>query len=229
MLLFGLVPAGIGYVLATSARRERSESIDDSRLQFFPFLILSTRFLSCALAVLIAGGTISSNRYARYHARYERSSRARSDMRTLATALESYAVDHGAYPAWSVDPAVNAFAGLERPPHYFRNIPTFRLNSDAPGLHTLTTPTAYVPMYPGDRFAPVKDAPFAYRASPDPAGSPGWILWSPGPDGDYDITLDNVAALYNPAERVPSDALIGLSYDPTNGNPSDGDVFRVKQ
>jgi hypothetical protein len=50
----------------------------------------------------------------------------------------------------------------------------------------------------------------------------GWILWSPGPDGRYDI---DAARDYDP--RVPiSPSLLEKTYDPTNGAVSAGDVWR---
>lgn len=53
-----------------------------------------------------------------------------------------------------------------------------------------------------------------------------WIVYSCGRDGDYDI---------NPPEKYydpNSDKLLGLmsvTYDPTNGTDSSGDIWRVKQ
>ncbi len=52
----------------------------------------------------------------------------------------------------------------------------------------------------------------------------GWILFSPGPDGVYDIVPWED---YDPANH-PTPALIEKSYDPTNGTYTRGDLWRVK-
>ena len=91
------------------------------------------------------------------------------------------------------------------------------------GAVTITTPIAYLLGYSRDSFE-VKQGPvdtFAYFSTAN-----GWILSSPGPDGDFDIVLENA---YNPSISQPSRELIALAYDPTNGTISDGDIFRVKQ
>ena len=108
-------------------------------------------------------------------------------------------------------------------------------------IGTLTTPVAYINEWPRDPFAAVKGVTFVYWAvvsgQPDPSGKiveartgkqvSGWILVSPGPDLDYDIAGHWNA--YDPSTRQPSPALLALTYDPTNGAVSDGDIWRVKQ
>jgi hypothetical protein len=66
-------------------------------------------------------------------------------------------------------------------------------------------------------------------------GAVGWMLVCPGPDGDYDLADE--WDVYNPAVAQPSRHLLGgtnkrgsaLTYDPTNGTVSNGDIWRVKQ
>ncbi len=141
-------------------------------------------------------------------------SRARADMRTLAGALEAYAVDWNAYP-----PAMaNAM--------YFK-------------LKVLSSPIAYMtsgylpdPFPAGDR-----DAILNYRCclsylGRTPTGTcvrnddpvQWWIVISNGPDGRYT----------NAAGEGPSPALnaadptriLDFRYDPTNGTVSEGNVNR---
>jgi hypothetical protein len=129
-------------------------------------------------------------------------------------------------------------------------MPTFRIKTDsADKLMTLTTPISYITSFFTDPFADTKGAAFAY--SPTPLGyGTGWILWSYGPDVDEnayqnatypiggDIKVDAPIAgwtvqvaetYYNAGGTVPSGDLLLLTYDPTNGTTSNGDVWRVKQ
>jgi prepilin-type N-terminal cleavage/methylation domain-containing protein len=154
-------------------------------------------------------------------------SRDRADMRSLATAIESYAVDNNKYPFNGVlvadgtiqNPQIN---GTGAPAHKFLN-------------EGVTTPVAYVTSIATDVFmngVNTRDAwrPLFYRffytnfdwftavtqPSPPPViavkkGVYGpWVLAGAGPDGDrLDLNRD-------------------LYYDPTNGTVSDGDIVRCQ-
>ncbi len=203
-----------------------------------------------ALRVVVYTGVILTAVYILRPHRYVASrgapvSRAKSDMRSLATAIESYFVDYGVYPASSVLGSANHPETTTLPPNGDLPIPTFRLR--LPGsseFETLTTPISYITQYFTDPFAPSRGDTYAYwvwqyQDGPEKGETPGWILWSPGPDRDYDITAANVASLYSPFDilpgngspfyLVPSNALLERTYDPTNGSTSDGDVYRFKQ
>lgn len=52
----------------------------------------------------------------------------------------------------------------------------------------------------------------------------GWIVWSAGPDGDYDLDWK----LYDPTAENPALAYLNSVYDPTNGAVSNGDIVRRK-
>ncbi len=56
----------------------------------------------------------------------------------------------------------------------------------------------------------------------------GWIFFSPGLDGDYDLvpSRDFDAAIAQPSAHLLT---CGASYDPTNGTVSNGDIYRVRQ
>lgn len=149
--------------------------------------------------------------------------RVKADMRSMATALESYFVDCSSYPAWVFgnDPlAVNKASAT-------RSMPSLRLGVNVGGgiaPITLTTPIAYMTRYFADPFVESSTEPqptFVYYADTN-----GWILVSPGPDGDYDIDpeLD-----YRSDIPQPSELIVSKGYDPTNGLMSNGDIFRVKQ
>ena len=140
--------------------------------------------------------------------------RTQTDMRSLATAIESYQIDKHAYPAWSTGPtSINNTSQ-----------PTFR--SPGHGLMTLTTPVAYISSYPPDAFGEAKKIFSYYNDDKE-----GWILWSPGPDGKYDITGENVARLYqyDPKTKQVRPEIWGYAYDATNGTVSTGDIFRFHQ
>jgi len=174
--------------------------------------------------------------------------RAKSDLRSIATAMELYVIDHNTYPlcnTWAI-------AG-NRSPQY---------TEDYIYLENLSTPVAYITdAFPVDPFqtdmrlniaapgdlppsagnyydAVTEDGPqfrtFTYQ-SWDPisrctptAGSYGegprparsWLLQSVGPDRTY-INMGGVL------DSFTSDDTQLLLYDPTNGTVSFGGVFRV--
>jgi prepilin-type N-terminal cleavage/methylation domain-containing protein len=173
-------------------------------------------------------------------------SRANADMRSLATALESYYIDSNNYP--SVDSSLEvgssgfgANSGLRNASDNILYMPTFRRKANEfDQLQTLTSPIAYITSYFRDPFADTAGATFLYSVPANPQAT-GWIMWSWGPDGDErgsaDVVVVNFGSenpridteYYNPIRQVPSPLLIDATYDPTNGTTSDGDIFRYKQ
>jgi hypothetical protein len=154
--------------------------------------------------------------------------RVKADMRSMATGIEAYFVDCCCYPAWV--PGDHPLAFNKAPAT--KSMPSFRLGVKGQNQYggetvvpfTLTTPISYIISYFEDPFrvSPTDPQPtFAYYADTN-----GWILVSPGPDGDYDIDpeLD-----YRSDITQPSEEILVKGYDPTNGFMSNGDVFRVKQ
>ena len=137
-------------------------------------------------------------------------SRALSDMRTIATALETHAVDRNKYPKTDFD-------GVQ-------------MESRAARLNDLTTPIAYITTIPLEVFSRDEKEPYAYwsvRVTDDMKFSPmffyiqeekdrrgRWSLFSRGPDIDY--------------EAAPEESGTGLlvHYDATNGTVSNGDIMR---
>jgi len=184
-------------------------------------------------------------------------SRVRTDMRALAVAIEAYYVDNDTYPAFAVGAkSVNGALGKSYPASA---LPSFRLpEALAPDeaailrrtvrFATLTTPIGYLPSYPLDPFTSGGKAVFVYwtviPGSPDTqalygknskVGGVGWMLVSPGPDGDYEMAGEWDA--YDPTRPQPSQRLLSgtnkkghaFTYDPTNGILSHGDIcWRVR-
>ena len=145
-------------------------------------------------------------------------SRARSDMRSMATALESYYVDNNSYAAWAAgDLGVNSFLPQNSPA---RNMPTFRRYTTG-GPMTLTTPIAYITGYMKDPFAQGQGI-YSYYSTKN-----GWILISPGPDSDYDIIPQQEYQDNFSMGTIPP-GLLDKTYDPTNGTISNGDIYRNK-
>jgi len=168
-------------------------------------------------------------------------SRAKSDLRTIAVAMECYFVDWNGYP---------------RHADFTQGIPMERQYW---WWSALTTPVAYMTSMPPDPFqgprplwaGPATSYYFGGTYHYDPwqntwaGGIMGdtfgaWIgfvpemrrrgLWwsiaSLGPDGDYDIGRPREGDY-----RFPTDADrgagMGAFYDPTNGTVSSGDVVRL--
>ena len=154
--------------------------------------------------------------------------RAKSDMRSMATAIEAYYVDNNRYPAWATggDSLNNS------------KYPSFALYGNELQMKTLTTPVAYMTSYWPDPFAPEDSSSAGYfnyycvEAPDDPADA-CWMLWSAGPDQYYDIDLSiletlTVDSLRNFSVYQYPDELTPYIFDPTNGTVSDGDVIRIK-
>jgi prepilin-type N-terminal cleavage/methylation domain-containing protein len=179
--------------------------------------------------------------------------RVLSDQRATATALESYRVDHNAYPG-SID--VNTFITTNLTPGFSA---TPRINR----LVILTTPIAYITSVAQDVFNPglpptSPDASFPedrslvywgndaliqhgdmdYRARTalllreipgavhgDAVRDPLWALLSAGPDRD----LDTYDAADQTTLVIAPDLAVLQPYDGTNGTVSDGDLVRIRE
>ncbi|MDX2177143.1 MAG: hypothetical protein SF028_11815 [Candidatus Sumerlaeia bacterium] len=150
----------------------------------------------------------------------------RSNMRSIATALESYAADHGSYPPMT--PYRRQFPAGYAP----RDLGHERLTTvggpRGEPWSALVGPRNHLLVRFADPFASEeseKDRPsFAYVADDS-----GWLLISPGPDRRFE-SVDYGDLL---AGRLNGDAgfraLVPYTFDPTNGAPSAGDVFRLRQ
>lgn len=183
-------------------------------------------------------------------------SRVRSDMRSMATAIETYYVDTNTYPALAINTDQSADRMfIQGGAGKNNNGRTFRLrgtaaNPNQNALQTLTTPVAYITSYFSDPFADTRGLTFRYYAD-----RAGYILGSYGPDTDQanggalgwaggSTVVDNneggIETLYDSQQAQPSVTLLGgtgafqpknvtsaYTYDSTNGTVSKGDVWRV--
>jgi len=152
--------------------------------------------------------------------------RAKSEIRNLAVALETYYIDNNSYPP-AVDPTVVG-----------------QLNSQgAAGQEftvvwatwKLTTPVVHQASIPFDPFGPKKATNSWTRTYQYGAGFLSyWIMTSRGPDTD-EVDM-NETVYVNPAGTVKGDinrflsqfgAYTNVEYDPTNGTISNGDIYRT--
>ncbi len=155
-------------------------------------------------------------------------SRVKSDMRSLATAIEAYQVDTNKYP-----PDYNPANAL-----YWSYLPR---------LLVLTTPIAYITSVPEDIFAAasinkstVLDDPYRipYRTGPLVRPYPFDYAYRISATGDYEsstiwarITQNPESVLWalrsvGPDLEATVLGAVGVTvYDPTNGTLSRGDIF----
>jgi len=163
--------------------------------------------------------------------------RARTDMRTVAIAMEAYFVDYNGYPEH------RDFAAPPPPPEQQR-----------PWWRGLSTPVAYLTMVPKDPFATITN--LSSTMTPwgggyihyDPMyntwdGIMGdtwgpwsgfvlemrnrglwWVLWSVGPDGLHDFA--GWASPNSSGGMTNRGTAMSVFYDPTNGTVSRGDLVR---
>ena len=143
--------------------------------------------------------------------------RAQADLRTMATALESYRTDYRTYPV------VFLFTSLSDRTDY------------------LTTPVAYLTSTPEDPFFDETQSGLAgfepyyvYSSGNIYFGTTNqfnteeytgslYSLGSRGPDGDFDVAGYCMA---HPNAYVSGVNVLGR-YDPTNGTVSEGDILRL--
>lgn len=157
--------------------------------------------------------------------------RVRSDLRSLATAIETYKIDQGAYPiATPMEDDIKSLGNIDNQnelDEYLRKYNATgvtRIFSGSDTCNGITTPIAYVTSIFPDPFATLNGLPFAYASTPD-----NWIAYSAGPDSDYDIEDPVGLLIRSETDYDLVRALFPYTYDPTNGSVSNGDVWRVKQ
>jgi prepilin-type N-terminal cleavage/methylation domain-containing protein len=147
-------------------------------------------------------------------------SRARADIRTLVTAIESYRVDYNSYPTYHYADAPGGYLEF----HLGGKVPTWGSpDPDWDGRNPVTTPVAYITSMPEDPFAaqrhgsPRELREYLYVNWPYAIERVGWPIF-------YDVF--QAYGPYRIHSRGPDldgpDS--GVPYDPTNGTNSDGDI-----
>jgi prepilin-type N-terminal cleavage/methylation domain-containing protein len=173
--------------------------------------------------------------------------RIKADQRTVATALEAYAVDNNKYPVrqdkWDTPGTSKQMAPPFKEKIYDPDLP-----AAAVGMHTLTTPIVYISSLPGDIFnmparalaqpgTPYSDAIDFWDPQQADAWlavlngifrggqARGWMLISVGPDQHLGLTTAGQPGDY-PPETLATAFSSRLIYDPTNGTISTGNIYR---
>lgn len=163
--------------------------------------------------------------------------RAKTDMRTLGTALETYRIDNPGYPEYAV---IVTPPGVEvQDPAVIHGQDYFECFSRVPGL-CITTPVAYVTTIAPDIFARKFTGPqpqvwdFSYKNSRQnnrifqgDRGSEPWL----GPNGEKLLRDWGEWRLSSggPDGTRITDIKRNLIYDSTNGTVSQGDLVRSQR
>lgn len=171
--------------------------------------------------------------------------RIKADQRTIATAIESYAVDNNKYPIRNASWATNqpAYAPNFNEKIYAPSSPTA-----AVGMHVLTTPVSYIGSLPQDLFAtgqrammqpgnPYSDAidywdpkqaddfVMNLQSRFNAGVAKGWMLLSVGPDKVLGVLASGSPGGW-PGESFVTQGSRRFFYDPTNGTISVGNIYR---
>lgn len=176
-------------------------------------------------------------------------SRVKADMRSVATAVESYHVDWNRYPItsqWINGPGApapanfnNRLRGITTPIAYMTSLPT-DVFWDKTMLFPLTPGTSptfeyndYTTAVVGENLPPLPHYNlFASRAAMTNyygrRGVVAWAMQSAGPDRINDFQNNPTNPLTKPVQEAV--ALVqgtNRTYDPTNGTISNGDIART--
>lgn len=150
-------------------------------------------------------------------------SRAKAELKTIVTALESYHVDNGAYPSYHYSAVPSA--ALEF--HLGGEVPDFAVpDPNFDGRNPITTPIAYVSSMPKDPFTTHK------RGEPDEVQQYLYVNWDhgiervPEPRRTVFVQMRERYGSYRLHSRGPDTKgpESGIPYDPTNGTVSVGDI-----
>jgi prepilin-type N-terminal cleavage/methylation domain-containing protein len=201
-----------------------------------------------AIIAILAGIAVPNFLEAQVRAKV---ARVKADQRSLAPAIESYAVDSNVYPIrrdrWDLPPGS---ARAVYPPLnakiYDPALPAARV-----GMHVLTTPVSYITSLPKDIFnqpvsalavpgGPISDAidywdpvqldswlgVMKYKGLRLVQGAGrGWALVSVGPDRFLGTLISGNPGGY-PPESFLTESTARFIYDPTNGTVSSGNIYR---
>jgi hypothetical protein len=172
-----------------------------------------------SLALLVVGGYffVQFSIKASYMSMH---GRVTADMRSMATAIEAYYDENEEYPPMT---KISLFV-KDSEVKEFKESGGWELTTVEPGrpmvgVNGLTTPISYITSLPHDII--IGYVPFGYYTDGD-----GWVIFSPGIDLKYDIVPERD---YDGKIDQPSESLILIMYDPTNGIISRGDRIRVRE
>lgn len=171
----------------------------DSRRGAFAFTLIELLIVVAIIAILAA---IALPNFLEAQTR-SKVARTKSDLRTIATALEAYHVDNKAYPQ----------AAAIFPPQR---------------LHPLTSPVAYITSLPIDPFAGGGPMRVYFYGAMDLTAASRWLLAGRGPD--LKSSTNPIEFYPGWQEGLFLGQVVNFDYmiyDPTNGTVSWGDVYRA--
>ncbi len=183
-------------------------------------MVSSRTVLFCGLVLCLGAGILIWERNFLKASHRSPVSRVKLDQLFMARALEDYYADNNAYPPHTMI----SEQYVESPSLVRLKIPGPRAKFEDNDPANSTTTFSYITSFWSDPFAPDRGNGYAYYTV-ETSTSAGWIIWSPGPDAEYDLDW----TLYNPDDPQPSPELLTFAYDSSNGSVSGGDIFRVKQ
>lgn len=143
---------------------------------------------------------------------------------------EARRMKEGAYLPWCpMSQRIHPPFDVRQLPPELASLPTFSMTEDDVKQNDFTVH----PGLRGNYFARKWRLPFCYfkadaRNDSTSTTISGYIIWSCGPDEHYDLTGENIARVYSPEMLGPSTSLRQLTYDPSNGANSGGDIYRAK-
>lgn len=197
--------------------RPRSCSVHTENQRAFTLVEL---LITVAIIAILAAIAIPNFLAAQTRAKV---SRARADMRTVVTAVETYRVDSNAYPTYHYADVPGGSAALHF--HIGGKVPGFGIpDPDWDGRNPLTTPIAYLTRFPLDPFAPKVEGPPEIREF-------HYVNWRYAfqqvPTRPQFALMERVYGTYRLHSRGPNQVgpESGVPYDPTNGTVSDGDII----
>ncbi len=144
-------------------------------------------------------------------------SRAASDLRTVATSLETYAIDNNAYP--------EPLERLSSPIAYIADAYSPDVFANPEGWFAL----GYVQGHAGSQQQFLEDWKVMASTPPERAAmaSHRFFVFSNGPDL-LDEAIESPTESFKDVIRAPG-ARLGYFYDPTNGTISRGDILRTSK
>ncbi|MFB3895567.1 MAG: type II secretion system protein [bacterium] len=143
-------------------------------------------------------------------------SRAKGELKTIVSALESYHIDNSAYPPYHYISQTEFYLGGWA--NFVGDIQPFN------GANPITTPIAYISTMPNDPFSTTHDFQFPERQSYGYANweqaiaISGWPIFVDALDKFGAYRIHSVGP-----DRDGPDT--GIPYDPSNGFTSNGDIF----
>lgn len=180
-------------------------------------------------------------------------SRARADLRTIATALESYAVDYNRYPSTPFfgtsgvlrvvpnllsTPIAYISTAQMSDPFIDRTLGDFEYPTSPPNNKATWSPCTGPNCSPYEPSNPTAGWRYYYQANVDGRRGAGvqaamqqfavpaqgaWVLASLGPNEIRDVVFGDSANAIVPGLDIY------IPYDPTNGTISEGDIIRTQR